>query len=258
MAPFVGRSCAVTQIRTLAAHEIVSRVHPRPPPTEADELGRALGKAIDGTLASWTHLYRQGPRLTATAMRRQAMEALDQELRDADLSIAPETRERAQRQVEGTLQAFRKSALFGLSRPRTRLLLVNREWGYYAQPDYWDGQSTFYEMKAYRAFPSPPDVTLQLQLFQLAYPGCRGILASFPRHEDPVVADLHEVTPLTAEATEALLGTIAPWVLRDGALKVLEYVDLPVVHRAWAPSTPIVPLPPKAPPPGPETSEGAI
>lgn len=219
----------MTVIRTLATYEVVQRTHPRPV-TERDELGMAVGRAIDAALSRYSHEAGQHRRPTVTSMRRYAAELLDTELADAHVVLPPTDREKELGKVAGVLQAFRKSELFGLSRPRSRLILINETIGVYAQPDYWDGRTTFYEMKSYRAVPPPPDVAMQLRFFQLAFPGLRGVLACFDRHAMPVETTLLPIPPIAeAEARETLRAAYRAG-LENGQEKVLEYVDNPIVR----------------------------
>ncbi len=219
----------MTQVRTLAAYEIVRHLFPRPPPTEIDEIARATGKAIDSALAYWSHAQRQNLRLTATAVQKMALGTLNEELQDADVTPSPEARTKAEREIAGVLQAFRKSEVFGLARPRSRLVLIDRTVGVYAQPDFSDGVRRFYEMKTFRAVPPPPDVALQVSIFQLAFPEQRSFLACFDRHKDPVETCIEEVPPPTAESRTALLRQMREIGLLKGIEKVLEYIDTQVV-----------------------------
>jgi hypothetical protein len=219
----------VTIVRTVAAHEIVQSVYPHPV-TERDELGMAVGKAIDGTLSRYSHEFREARRPTASAMNRLASEMLDEELADSDLTLAPEDREKQLGQISGVVQAFRRSELMGLRRPRSRLVLVDERVGFYAQPDFWNGRDRFYEMKSYRAPPIPAGVTLQLKLFQLAFPGFHTVLAAFDRHASPVTTTLTEIDPLAPEEGERLLRTAVSVGTERGQDKVLEYIDVTVVR----------------------------
>lgn len=219
----------MTTIRAVATHDVVQATYPRPV-TEKDELGMAVGKAIDETLSRYSHEHAQGRRPTVTAMQRFAAEVLDRELADADLILDAPERVRQLVAVSGVIQAFRGSEVMGLRRPRSRLILINGEVGVYAQPDYWDGRSRFYEMKSYRAHPPPPDVELQVQLFQCAFPGFRAYLASFDRHAAPVTVSIEELPPVEPPVAERVL-TIALRVGRErGVEKVLEYVDAPTLR----------------------------
>jgi hypothetical protein len=219
----------VTSVRTVAAYEVVQSVYPRPV-TEQDELGMAVGKAIDSALARYSHEFSESRKPTAAAMNRFASELLDEELADVDLQLSDADRERQLAAVAGVLQAFRKSELMGMRRPRSRLVLINEQVGYYAQPDYWNGRDRFYEMKSYRADPIPPAVQLQVQLFQLAFPGFEGVLACFDRHATPVTTSLRPVPPLTSVAGEELLRVAYRTGLELGKEKVLEYVDSPTIR----------------------------
>jgi len=223
------RKRTMTRVRMIPAYEIVQRTYPRPP-REQDEVAMAVGKAIDGALSSFSHEFRQGRKPTATAMRTLAERLLDEGLEDAGVALPVVDREKISKQLSGSLQAFRRSELFGLSRPRTRIVLIQNEVGVYAQPDYWDGNSRFYEMKSYHAIPPPPDVELQLRLFQLAYPRFESILFCIDRHSDPVeTTSLVLPPPTEAEATRAL--RLAYDLGRQfGQEKVLEYLEEPTLH----------------------------
>jgi hypothetical protein len=223
----------MTTIRTVATHELVQRAYPRTP-TERDELGMAVGRAIDAALSRYSHEAGQHLRPTASAMHRFATDELDRELADADLTVPEPDRAKILAQVADVLQAFRKSELFGLSRPRSRLILIDGRVGVYAQPDYWDRRARFFEMKSYRAVPPPPEVELQLTYFRLAFPGFQGILACFDRHASPVQTTLYQVPPLAPEAAREALRQAYKAGLELGQEKVLEYVDNPVVRYELA------------------------
>ena len=219
----------MTTVKTVAAHEVVQSAFPRPV-TERDEIGMAVGKAIDETLSRFSHEFAQGRRPTMTAMHRSATEVLDRELADTDLSLAPPERERHLAAILGVLQAFRRSEVMGLPRPRSRLVLINERVGVYAQPDYWNGRDRFYEMKSYVARPVPPDVRLQLQLFQCAFPGFRAFLACFDRHATPVTSLIEEFPALDSAAASEVLTVAYRTGLDHGVEKVLEYIDNPIVR----------------------------
>jgi len=219
----------VTTIRVVAAHDVVAAAFPRPV-TEADEVGLATGKAIDGAVAQWSHAASTGARPTMTAVRRWAEETLDEELRDAHHPIAPAERDRILTEVAGVLSAFRKSELYGLPRPRSRLLLVTEACGVYAQPDFWNRTDRFYEMKSYRPTPIPPAIQLQVRLFQLAFPRFEAILACFDRHHPPVTAELVPVPAPTPAEARAAVDLVAQVALASGRERVLEYIDAPIVR----------------------------
>jgi len=219
----------MTSVKTLATHEVVRTVYPRMV-TESDEVGMAVGKAIDETLSQYSHQFRQSRRPTVTAMNRLAAEVLDRELADADVRLTPQERGRQLTGVAAVVQAFRRSEVMGLPRPRSRLILINEQVGVYAQPDYWDGRDRFYEMKSYHANPMPPDVELQIRLFQCAFPGFRAYLACFDRHATPVTTHIDLVPPLDPPAAEAVLGLAYRTGLERGTTKVLEYIDSPTVR----------------------------
>jgi hypothetical protein len=219
----------VTSIKTLAAHEVVRQTFPRPP-TEREEFGMAVGKAIDATLSRYSHEFDRGRRPTAGAMTRLAAVMLDEELRDIDLPVEAQLKARAQEQIAAVLQAFRKTEVFGLPRPKTRMILIDGRVGVYTQPDYWDRKSRFYEMKSYRAIPPPPDVALQLRLFQLGFAGFDGFLVCVNRHNTPPDVSITPVSPMTAaDATETLELALRVG-LEIGTSKVLEFIDSPIVR----------------------------
>jgi hypothetical protein len=219
----------MTTVRTVATHEVVRETHPRPV-TEKDEIGMAVGTAIDQTLSRYSYDFAQSRRPTVGAMNRLAAEILDEQLSDADIHLTREDRARELAAVSAVLQAFRRSEVMGLSRPRSRMILINEQVGVYAQPDYWNGRDRFYEMKSYHASPMPPDVRLQMQLFQCAFPGFQAFLACFDRHATPVTSAIEPVPPLDPATVESVLTVAYRVGLEKGALKVLEYVDTPTVR----------------------------
>jgi hypothetical protein len=219
----------MTTIATIATHEVVRATFPRPV-TERDEIGMAVGKAIDETLSRWSYEVRESRHPTFGSMHRFATEVLDRELADADLPLPESERERQRASIAGVLQAFRKSEVMGLSRPKSRMILINERVGVYAQPDYWNGRDRFYEMKSYYANPMPPDVRLQVQLFQCAFPGFRAYLACFDRHTNPVVPRVELVPPLDDPTTTRILTLAYRAGLENGREKVLEYIDSPAVR----------------------------
>jgi len=219
----------VTVVKTVAAYEIVQAVFPHPV-TERDELGIAVGKAIDGALSRYSHEFNESRRPTAAAMNRLASEMLDEGLAETSVTLTAADREKELTQVAGVLQAFRRSEVMGMRRPKSRLVLVNDRAGFYAQPDYWNGRDIFYEMKSYRADPIPPAVDLQLRLFQLAFPRFRAILASFDRHATPVTTSLVEIGRMEAAESDRILHLALSTALTLGKDKVLEYVDSPILR----------------------------
>ncbi|MCI4340125.1 MAG: hypothetical protein L3J73_02490 [Thermoplasmata archaeon] len=218
----------MTTLKTLATHEVVRAAHPRPV-AEKDEIGMAVGKAIDATLSRYSHDFAQARRPTQTAMNRMAAEILDEELADVDIQMEAADREKHLSAISGVLQAFRKSEVMGLPRPRSRMILINGRVGVYAQPDYWDGRQRIFEMKSYHANPVPPDVTLQIELFQCAFPGFRAFLAWFDRHAVPVTTTIEEVPPLDSVVVEQVLRLALRTGLEKGVDKVQEYIDSPLV-----------------------------
>jgi len=45
----------MTTVRTVATYEIVQITYPRPPVTERDELGMAVGRVIDSSFSRYSH-----------------------------------------------------------------------------------------------------------------------------------------------------------------------------------------------------------
>jgi hypothetical protein len=219
----------MTTIKTLATHEVVQWAYPRPP-TERQEFGMAIGKAVDSALSRYSHQFESGRRPTVGAMAQFAATVLDDELKDIDLLVASPERTKAQEQIVAVLQAFRKTEVFGLPRPKTRMILIDEKVGIYAQPDYWDRKSRFYEMKSYRAIPPPPDVALQLRLFQLGFPGLDAFLVCVNRHASPPDVAIVPIPPMTPTESAEVLRQALEFGLEKGREKVLEYVDSPVVR----------------------------
>ncbi len=237
----------MTTVRMLPVHEIVRRTFPRPPPTEKDEVAMAIGQAIDGALSAFGYELRLGRRPTQTAIGRRAETLLDEALAEAAVTLAPPERAATLEEIADVVRAYRRSELAGLARPRTRVLLLGEEVGVYAQPDYWDGRRRIYEMKSYRAVPPPPDVALQLRLFQLAYPGFEAVLVCLDRHTRPVETTSWPVPPPTdREAREALRRA---YLLGQefGETKVLDYVEGPFARYAIPPDEGGPSAPPSAP-----------
>jgi hypothetical protein len=217
------------RVRTVAAHEVVRSAFPRPV-TERDEIGMAAGKGIDSALTEFSHQFREGRRPTLSAVDRRAAEILDEELEAAMVQITPEDRAKQLAEISGVLRAFRTSELIGLPRPRSRLILIDEAFGIYAQPDYWNGRDRFYEMKSYHAEPVPPDVMLQLRLFQLAFPGFSSVLAEFDRHSAPVEVRLRTIPGIEVEESTRVLRIAREVARATGQEKTLEYVENPVVR----------------------------
>jgi hypothetical protein len=219
----------VSSFRTVATHEVVQALHPRPFSPE-DELGKAVGKAIDSALSRYSHEFSRNLRPTSASIQEFAVMVLDEELLETDVELSGTDRAHVLTQIGGVLKAFRKSEVFGLPRPRSRLIVINNEVGVYAQPDYWDERNRFYEMKSYHAFPFPPDVDLQLRLFQLAFPGFAGFLACFDRHAEPPVATIDAIPPRPESEVKEVLVRARQIALERGKEKVLEYVDSPMIR----------------------------
>jgi hypothetical protein len=226
----------MTTIRTVAAHDVVARAYPRPPPEEKDEVAMATGAAIDGTVSRLSYELRNGRRPSATSLRTLAATLFDDRLAEAAVTVPEAERTARLEETWAVVQAFRASGICGFNRPRSRLVLIGEQVGVYAQPDFWDGRARFYEMKSYRAVPPPPDVALQLRLFQLAFPRFEAVLVCFDRHVTPVATTTDIAPPLDEASTEATLRLAWETALELGTEKVLEYLDVPTVR--YAPATP--------------------
>jgi len=220
----------MTTVRMIPTHEIVRRTYPRPPPQERDQIAMAVGKAIDGALTQFGHDLRQGRHPTQTAMGRLAEDLLGEALEEAAVALEPPARETTLRQIQEVLRAYRHSEIAGLARPRTRVFLIDAKVGVYAQPDYWDGRGRFFEMKSYRAVPLPPDVALQVRLFQLAFPGFEAVIVCLDRHASPVEVTSTVVPPSTPEEVAEALRAAYDLGNEFGQEKVLEYIEGPFVH----------------------------
>ena len=196
----------------------------------------AVGRAIDTALSRFGHEMRLGRRPTQTAMAALAERELDEALAEAAVAIEAPERASVLARIQETLRAYRRSELAGLPRPRTRVVLIAERVGVYAQPDYWDGRHRFYEMKSFRAIPPPPDIALQLRLFQLAYPGFESVLVCLDRHRVPVDI-LSSVIPPPTDAERAETLRLAYAVGNEvGEEKVLEYVEGPFVRYPLPPA----------------------
>jgi hypothetical protein len=228
----------MTTLRTIPAHEIVQRTYPRPPPEEKDRVAMAVGKAIDGCLTQFGYEFRQGRRPTATAMRAVAESLLDEGLEEAAVEIPPEEKEKILVQLNGVLQAYRRSEIFGLARPRTRVIVIDGRVGVYAQPDYWDGKARFFEMKSFLAIPPPPDVALQVRLFQLAFPQFEAVLLCINRHSQPVEVASTVIPFPTSEEAATALRLAYDLGVQFGVEKVFEYMQGPFVHYSLSTSPP--------------------
>ncbi len=237
-------------VRTIAVHDVVAALYPREP-TEADEIAMAIGRAIDETLNHMSHRARERRTPGAVAVRTYGAAELDRALAEGALELAAAPRAAALEELGAVAEAFRRSGLLGLARPRSRLILIGEAYGIYAQPDYWNGRDRFYEMKSYRAIPPRPEVALQVRLFHLAFPGFSGELVAIDRHARPVTVTTATIAAPNPEETAVALREAARVAAASGEERVLEYIDVPVVRY---------PLPPpagEAPDPGPSRSSGA-
>jgi len=222
----------MTTVRMIPAHEIVRRTYPRPPPEERDQIAMATGKAIDSALSEFGHQLREGRHPTQAGIARLAESLLDEALEEAAVRLATTERERTLGQIQAVLRAYRRSEIAGLARPRTRIFLIDGKVGVYAQPDYWDGRARFFEMKSFRAIPPSPEVTLQLRLFQLAYPGFEAVLVCLDRHAVPAETTSTVFPSPTPEEEATVLRLAYDQGLQFGQEKVLEYLEGPFVHYA--------------------------
>ncbi len=240
----------MSEIRTLPAHEIVARVHPRPPPSEVDEVGMAVGRVIDEVLAEFGHRVRTGRRWSAAQIRTRAREGLDLAFAEVSGDVPPSERDRLVGQVAEVAQVYRGSPIYGLARPKTRIVLIDGRVGVYAQPDFWDGRSRFFELKSYRAIPPPPDVSLQLRLFQLAYPGFEAHLVCLDRHATPVTVTSAIVPAPSPEEAQRTLRLAYDLGQEYGVPKVFEYLEGPFVRLA------LDPVPTESPRPADSSPDG--
>jgi hypothetical protein len=217
-------------LRTLPVHEVVRHVHPRPPPEAKDHVAMAMGHAVDGTLSWFGHEMRTGRRPTVTSLLEFGGGLFDEALDAAGVDIAPAEREKLLEQLRGVIQAYRRTEIVGLARPRSHLIVINGRVGIYAQPDFWDGRGRVFEMKSFPAIPPPPDVALQLRLFQLAFPKFEMVLVCLNRHATPVETASMVIPPPSSEETLAVLCQAFDVALEFGEPKVLDYVQGPAVH----------------------------
>jgi hypothetical protein len=222
----------MSTIKTLAAHEIVRLTYPRPPPEDRDRIAMATGKAIDGALSQYGHLLRRGAHPSQASIAGLASDLLDEALAEEAVTLSGAEKEATMHRIVELLRAYRRSEIAGLTRPKTRVVLIEDRVGVYAQPDYWDGRRRFFEMKSFRAIPPPPDVALQLRLFQLAFPSMEAVLVCLDRHATPVTTTSTVVPNPTADEAGATLRLAYDLGLQHGQEKVLEYVDGPVVRYA--------------------------
>jgi len=130
------------------------------------------------------------------------------------------------------VKAYRQSEIFGLAQPKSRVIVIGGQAGVYEQPDYWDRRSRFFELKSYPAVPPPPDVTLQLWLFQLAFPQFQAVLICISRHVIPVETTSAVMPPLTQEETASALRLVYDIGNQSGQEKVFEYMEGPFAHYA--------------------------
>jgi hypothetical protein len=224
----------MTGVRTVATHDVVSATFPRVV-TERDELGMAVGKAVDTAVSRYSHEASRGRRPGVAAIVALGRAEFEELARDADLVLTEADRAEVERQISGVVRAFRGSVLFGLERPRSRLILIGETVGVYAQPDFWDRRSAFYEMKSYRASPPSPEVTLQVALFCLAFPGFHARLVGLDRHANPVTVHVEEMAGPGEEEQARILRLAFEFGVEHGTDKVLEFIDAPVVRYALPP-----------------------
>lgn len=230
------RRIPMTAVRTIPVHEVVRRTYPRPPAQERDEIAMAVGKAIDGALSRLGFELRQGRRPTQAGIAILARTLLSEALEEAAVTLPPAEVERTLVQIRDVIRAYRRSEIAGLTRPRTRVILIDRTVGVYAQPDFWDGRRRFFEMKSYRAIPPPEDVALQLLLFQLAFPGFEAVLVCLDRHAQPVDVISTTLPPPTDERSLSALRTAYRLGREFGQEKILEFIEGPFVHYNLPPA----------------------
>jgi hypothetical protein len=239
----------MTKIRTLAVHQVVEHVHPRPPRSDADEIAIVVGRAIDGAQAELSRAARQGRRVSQAQVDALTDSILRDGLEEVGIALDERVRTAELARIRRVVRAFRGSEVFGLGRPRSRLIVINGAVGIYAQPDYSDGRSRIYELKSYRPDPVPPAVALQVRYFQLAFPGFEAVLIGLDRHAEPVAIATTAVPAPTAEERDAALSTAYHLALERGEEKVLEYLDAPKTYYMLdvRPGNPSRPTPPTDP-----------
>ena len=220
----------MTTIRTIPAHEVVRRTYPRPEAEEKDLVAMAAGKVVDATLSHVGHQLRSGRRPTQSGVVEFASSLLRESLEESAVSVPEAESARILAQVVHSVQAYRKSEIAGLPRPKTRVILIGERVGVYAQPDYWDERARFFEMKSYPTTPAQPEIALQLRLFQLAFPTLQAVLICLNRHVEPVVTTSVPVRPPTSEEASAALRAAYALGEEFGQEKVLEYVEGPFVR----------------------------
>ena len=219
----------MTTVRMIPAHEIVRRTFPRPPPEDRDRIAMAVGKVIDGALADLGYQLRLGRHPTQAGLDAHARSLLEEALAENAVEMPAAEKEATLQRVREVTRAYRRSELAGLSRPKTRVCLIDGKVGVYAQPDFWDGRARVFELKSFRAVPLPPDITLQVRLFQLAFPGFQTVLVCLDRHATPVETTSVVVPAPTAEETGETLRLAFDLGRQFGQEKVLEYVEGPFV-----------------------------
>ena len=218
-------------IRTVAVHEVVRAAYPRPV-LEGQEVGLAAGKAVDAALSQYSHEHSLGRRPGIGSMTALAQRVFDEEIAAAGAMVAEPDRQRALAPIPEMLREFRRSVLFDLPRPRSRLILLNSRAGVYAQPDFWDRRSCIYELKSYRVDRLRPEIALQLRLFQLAFPGFLQSLVCIDRHSTPVRTTIDEVPPPTPAERDDALRLALKVALETGTERVFEYIDNPMERYA--------------------------
>lgn len=250
----------MTSVRTVAAHQVVSAIFPRPE-REEDHWARAEGAGIDTALSAFSHEARSGRRPSVSSMAERGLQRFREVAEEAGEAPDAARREALRPRFESVLRAFRRGPLAELPRPRSRLIVVGGRWGIYAQPDYWDGRARFYEMKSYRTSPDRPEIGLQLRLFQLAFPGFVATLICYDRRTEPVEVTSIELAPLTEGERRETLRQAVEVAERLGVEKVLEYVDAPMIpyaaDPAWATGSAADPPPSEEGPPPADSGDGS-
>jgi len=112
----------------------------------------AFGKALDTALSQ--HNYYQS--LTFRPLLREAMrctmKVFAEELRKQGVELSRSEKVAYAGRAWRMLSCWRKSKYAELLRPRTHVILLEKNgalYGVFAQPDFWDEVSVFYEVKSY-------------------------------------------------------------------------------------------------------------
>jgi len=112
----------------------------------------AFGKAIDTALAQYNYYQSWTRRSLLMEAMKCAMKVFTEELRKQGVELSDDERRMYAGKAWRMLSCWRKSKYTRLLRPRTRVVLLERNgmvYGVFAQPDFWDRDRVFYEVKSY-------------------------------------------------------------------------------------------------------------